>query len=76
VNGYENYLITPLVQSKTVHLPPAVAIAALVLVGSLFGVLGLIVATPLTVSLMVVVKMLYVEDALGEPMHVEGASAK
>ena len=49
------------------YLGAAVAIAALVLFGSLFGVMGVLVATPLTVTIMVVVKMVYVEDTLGDP---------
>jgi predicted PurR-regulated permease PerM len=69
----ENYLVTPLVQQNTVSLPPAVAIAAITLVGALFGVLGLVVATPLSVAVMVAVKMLYVEDVLGNDMGVPEA---
>ena len=72
--GIENYLVTPLVQQKTVEMPPVVTILAVVLVGSLAGVLGLIVATPLAVAVQVAVKMLYVEDVLGDDMHVAGAS--
>ncbi len=69
----ENYLITPLVQQKAVSLPPAVAIAAITLIGVLFGVMGLIVATPLAVVLMVAIKMLYIEDTLGDDAGVRGA---
>lgn len=69
----ENYLVTPLVQQGMANLPPAVAIAAVTLVGALFGVLGLIVAAPLAVAVMVAVKMLYVEDTLGDDMGVPGA---
>ena len=36
-------------------------------------VLGLIVAAPLVVTVMVAVKMLYVEDALGDRLDVPGA---
>ena len=69
----DNYLVTPLIQQSTVNLPPALTIIALVLVGVLFGVLGLIVAAPLLVTVMVMVKMLYVEDTLGDRLHVPGA---
>jgi predicted PurR-regulated permease PerM len=69
----ENYLLTPLVQQSTVELPPVLTILAIVLVGALFGVLGLIMATPLAVTLMVAVKMLYVEDVLGDQLDVPGA---
>jgi predicted PurR-regulated permease PerM len=69
----ENYLITPLVQQNTAGLPPVVSIAAVTLAGVLFGALGLVVATPLAVAVMVAVKMLYVEDALGDRLDVPGA---
>jgi hypothetical protein len=36
------------------------------LLGDLLGALGLFVAAPLTVAAVVFVKMLYVEDALGD----------
>lgn len=36
------------------------------LFGSLFGFLGLLVATPLMAVTLVLIKMLYVEDALGD----------
>lgn len=69
----ENYLVTPLVQQNTAGLPPVLAIAAVTLIGALFGVLGLVVAAPLAVAGMVLVKMLYVEDALGDRLEVPGA---
>lgn len=71
----ENYLITPLIQQNTVRLPPVITIAAITIASVLFGVLGLIVATPLAVTIMVAVKMLYVEDVLGDRLDVPGARA-
>jgi predicted PurR-regulated permease PerM len=68
----ENYLVTPLVQQRMVDLPPVLTIAAIAVVGALFGVLGLIVATPLAVAVMTAVKLLYVEDVLGDDMAVPG----
>ena len=66
----ENYLVTPLVQQRMVNMPPVLMIAAITLVGALFGVLGLIVATPLAVAAVAAVKMLYVEDVLGDERAV------
>ena len=73
----ENYLITPLVQQRMVNMPPVLTILAVTLVGSLFGVLGMIVATPLAVAVVAAVKMLYVEDVLGDDSggRGEGGSA-
>lgn len=68
----ENYAVTPLVQQRMVSMPPVLTIAAVVVVGALFGVLGLIVATPLAVAVMAAVKLLYVEDVLGDDLAVPG----
>lgn len=67
----EGQLITPLVQREAVHLPPALVILAVVAMGLLFGILGVIIATPLTAVLMVWIKMLYVEDVLGKPVQLK-----
>ena len=62
----EGYVLLPLVQRRAVHLPPALTLVAQLLLGELQGVLGLFVAAPLTVVAVVTLKMLYVEDALGD----------
>ena len=61
----EGYVLLPLIQSRAVHLPPALTLVAQVL-GEMLGILGLFVAAPLTVAAMVLLKMLYVEDTLGD----------
>jgi predicted PurR-regulated permease PerM len=62
----ESYVITPLVERRIVDTPPAVLITVQVLFAVLFGALGLLVAAPMAAVAMNVVKMLYVEDRLGE----------
>lgn len=62
----ESYILIPLVQRRTVWLPPALSILAVVLLGLLSGLLGLLVAAPLALVAMLLVKMLYVEDRLGD----------
>jgi predicted PurR-regulated permease PerM len=62
----EGYVLLPLIQRRAVHLPPALTLVAQALLGEMLGILGLFVAAPLTVAVMVLVKMLYVEDALGD----------
>ncbi len=65
----ESYLLTPIVQHRTVSLPPALTIIAQVILGVLFGVMGLILASPLAAVVLVLIKMLYVEDVLGDTME-------
>jgi len=62
----ENYLITPIVQRRTVDLPPALALSLQVIGGVLFGFLGLTLATPIAAAGMVIVQKFYIEDTLGD----------
>jgi predicted PurR-regulated permease PerM len=61
----EGNVLTPIVQQKTVSLPPALTLAAVLVMGFLFGPLGVLVATPLAAVLFILVRLLYIEDALG-----------
>jgi len=61
VQQIENNIIVPMVQQRTVNLPPALGLFAIVALGLLFGPLGLLLGTPLTVVLMVAVRKLWVE---------------
>jgi predicted PurR-regulated permease PerM len=66
----ESYVLTPVVQKRTVDLPPALTIGMLVILGSLFGIWGLALGTPLLVAIRVAVLRLWVEDALGDVQDV------
>jgi predicted PurR-regulated permease PerM len=62
----EGYILQPFIENKTVSLPPALTIVMQVLFGTLFGLAGVALATPMTAVLAVVVTMLYVQDVLGD----------
>lgn len=66
VQMVEGNLLTPLVQQQMVKLPPALTIVAQVLMGVLLGTVGVVFATPLAACTLVLVKMLYIEDTLGD----------
>jgi predicted PurR-regulated permease PerM len=66
VQTIEGYVITPTVQQRMVHLPPAVGLSVQVVFGALWGFPGLALATPFAALALVVVQKLYVEDALGD----------
>lgn len=72
VQGLESYLITPLVQRRAVSIPPATLITAQLAMGVLAGATGIFLATPLAVSVIVVLQMLYVESVLGDSVRVLG----
>ena len=64
IQQFEGNVLEPLVQQRAVDLPPALLLFALVAGGLVFGVVGVILAAPLTVVLYVLVKRLYVQEAL------------
>lgn len=66
VQTLESYVFTPILQKKMVDLPPALTVGAQVLFGYLAGALGVILATPLAAASMVMIRMWYVEDLLGD----------
>lgn len=66
IQQVEGNVLMPLIQKRATDLPPALTILSVVGFGVLFGLLGVLFATPLLVVLIVVVRMLYVEDVLGD----------
>jgi len=74
LQSVDAYLLTPLVDRRSVELPPVLTITAQVLLGLVFGFIGILLASPLTAAAMILVKMLYVEDVLGD--HVTGGGGE
>ena len=72
VQQIEAVLITPLVQERAVHLAPALTIFSIFAFGLLFGPLGVLFATPLTVVSVVVVKKLWIREVLAEETDIPG----
>jgi predicted PurR-regulated permease PerM len=70
IQQMENYLLIPYLMREGVDLPPALTIMAQALMALIFGFLGLLVAVPALAATMVAVKMLYVQDVVGEPIEV------
>jgi len=64
IQQIEGNLLMPFVQRWAVELPPVLGITAAVIFGLLFGLPGVILATPLMVVVMVLVQKLYVEGVL------------
>jgi predicted PurR-regulated permease PerM len=71
LQSLDGYLLTPLVDRRSVELPPVLTITAQVLLGIAFGFVGILLASPLTAVAMILVKMLYVEDLLGDRVLFE-----
>jgi predicted PurR-regulated permease PerM len=62
----EGHVVMPLIQERVVSLPPVLAVTATVGMAVLFGFTGLLFATPLVVTGMVVVRMVYIEGLLDD----------
>ncbi|WP_172123692.1 AI-2E family transporter [Devosia sp. 919] len=63
----EGNILMPLLQKRTVEVPPVVALFSVVGLALLFGPLGIVLGVPLTVVLLVALRELYIIDVLGEP---------
>ena len=61
----EGNVTTPLIQQHTIALPPALIIAAQLLMAGSFGLLGLALATPLLAVVITLTQLLYVNGFLG-----------
>ena len=62
----ESNLVTPLIERRTVELPPVLTIFAQLALTILVGAVGLILATPILAVVMVLVQTIYIQDILGD----------
>ena len=72
VQNLDGFVISPLVQQRAVSLPPVIVIASQILLAAIFGFLGLLIAVPLVAVVLVLVKMMYVEDILDRKIKLKG----
>jgi predicted PurR-regulated permease PerM len=61
VNQIEGNLILPLIMARTVDMHPAVVTIGLLLMGALFGLIGVLIAIPLLSLVIVLVQVLWIE---------------
>jgi predicted PurR-regulated permease PerM len=64
VQQIENHLIIPFAMSRTADVHPVVTLFALMLFGSLFGFLGVVLAIPLVMLVWTVIQVLWVEHTI------------
>ena len=70
VQFLEGHILQPLLMKRGVDLPPVVTLVGLSLMAIVFGFLGMLVAVPILAAVMVAIKMLYVEDVVGDDVQV------
>jgi len=66
IQQVDNHLITPMIQRTRVNLSPLVIVLALVIGGSLAGLLGVLIAVPLTAALRILCGHLWRTRILGQ----------
>ncbi|GGX27906.1 AI-2E family transporter [Pigmentiphaga litoralis] len=64
IQQVEGNLLMPQIQRWAVQLPPVLGLLAVVIFGMLFGIAGVVLATPLMVVVMILVQELYVKAGL------------
>jgi predicted PurR-regulated permease PerM len=64
IQQIESNVITPWAMSKAAHLHPMITLFALVLFGSMFGFLGILLAVSIALLIWTVVQVLRVEQAI------------
>ena len=72
VHHVEAYLIQPVIQQFAVEIPAVITLFCLFAFAALFGFVGILLAAPLAVVSYVLVKRLYVIEALDTPTPIPG----
>ena len=72
VQQVDDNFITPWIQKHFAGIPMALSLFSIVAFGVLFGPLGIILATPLTLIALVMVRSLYIRDILGHDVPLPG----
>jgi predicted PurR-regulated permease PerM len=72
VHHVEAYVIQPVIQQYAVDIPGVITLFCLLAFGLLFGFIGILLAAPMAVVAYVMVKRLYVIEALDTPTPIPG----
>ena len=72
IQQVDNHLITPMIQRTRVNLSPLVIVLALVVGGTLAGLLGVLVAVPITAAIRIIVGHLWRTRVLGQSWREAG----
>jgi predicted PurR-regulated permease PerM len=76
IQQLEGNAIQPMVQRFAVDLPQALTVVAVLGGGVLFGPIGLFIGTPLVAIVLVLIKMLYLHDVLGQSIELPGGRSE
>lgn len=76
VQTLESYVITPFIQQQRVSLPPALIMSMQLLMGVLFGILGLALATPIAALGLTLIREAYLKRYLEKEQADSGAEPR
>jgi predicted PurR-regulated permease PerM len=65
----EGHVLIPMLMKRGMDLPPLITILSQAMMGVVFGFVGLLVAVPLVATVLTAVKMLYVNDVMGDDLQ-------
>jgi len=66
IQTIEGFVVAPLIQKEAVNVPPAWTLFAIVILGAMFGIMGVALAAPLVAVGRLALLRFYVEDWLGD----------
>ncbi|RFA26360.1 hypothetical protein CAI21_16845 [Alkalilimnicola ehrlichii] len=69
IQNVEGYFITPLVHRRIIAMPPVIILTVQILLLTMVGFIGVLLALPLVACAMVLIRMLYIEDVLGDDLN-------
>jgi predicted PurR-regulated permease PerM len=72
IQQVEANLVTPLLMKRGLEIPPVLTITAQGVMSLVFGFIGLLVAVPMLAATIVPIKMLYVQDVVGDEVKLPG----
>jgi predicted PurR-regulated permease PerM len=72
IQGFESNILIPQIEKRVILLPPALVLSGQIAMGVLLGVFGLILAMPLAATVAVLLKMIYIQDILGDREPLAG----
>jgi predicted PurR-regulated permease PerM len=72
IQQVENNALIPLLMKEGLELPPVLTLVGQVALAAVFGFGGLLIAVPLLGAIMVPIKLLYVQDVVGDEVSLPG----
>jgi predicted PurR-regulated permease PerM len=70
IQQLEGNVVTPLLLKSRLDIPPVLTVLTVASLGLVFGVIGMLIAEPLLAVVLVVTKMLYVQDVVGDDVKI------